>query len=173
MINKIKSLLVDNCYYIIGYFVSILVFGCFIYSFTNNYLSIILSFLVVDVLLGHFFESKIEYNKLVLSHTKNNKQHLFNSDYYDLYWNYNIMMIRLTFGLFTTLVYLVNSLIELELIYLFTIATGCLLLAILFVGIVCMEFGHYKKIRKLIYKRKQEFYFEFDSDDMEIINKYK
>ena len=169
MDNKVKCWLVDFSYYVIGYFVGILVFGCFIYSLTNNYLSIILSFLVIDVLLGYYFEGKIEYNKFLLMHTKNNKQHLFNSDYYDLYWNYNIMMIRMMFGLFTTLVYLVNSLFVLKLIDLFMIGTGCLLLAMLLVGIVCMEFGHYKKIRKLINKRKQEYYFEFDSDDMEII----
>lgn len=168
MANRVKNFLIDKIQFILFYLVAISTFGVIVSMLTSGIFNPIISFLIVDVLLGHHFESKIEYKKLSYS-----LKEKFNSEYYDLYWNYSLRMIRTMFGLFMTLVYLAHSLFKLELLQLLVIDAGCLLFAIVAIGIICTVFGDYKKIRKLIDKRKQDYFFEFDSDDVVIINGLK
>lgn len=133
----------------------------------------IIPFVFIDCIIGYIYKNRILTTKAYLKVQANMEERYFNSEYYDLYYEFNYSRILvISKSLVLTLV--VNSILGQSIEdYMNYITIGIILMFIVMVGVSLVLFSRKKEqiIMQLINLRKEDWFGEYTQKETEILMK--
>lgn len=147
----------------------VVVFYLFIYLNSNfKTINLILTLIILDIIMDYFVNIRIKAKKIVLEKQYISSDKNFNSEYYDLYWDFN----NLRFKLLLTIELIVLPLAGREK---FTNPSNCIILFFLgfIVWFVVCTIGHNNQVFFELIHRKGEEYSTYSTKELEILEKLK
>lgn len=147
----------------------VVVFYLFIYLNSNfKTINLILTLIILNIIMDYFVNIRIKAKKIVLEKQYISSNKNFNSEYYDLYWDFN----NVRFKLLLTIELIILPLAGREN---FTTPSKCIILFIM--GVICWfivcAIGHNNQVFFELINRKGEDYSTYSTKDLEILDKLK
>lgn len=133
----------------------------------------IIPFVIIDCIIGYIYKNRILANKAYLKIQSQIESRYFNSEYYDLYYEFNFSRI-LVIAKSLVLTLVVNSILGQSIEdYINYITIGIILMFVVMVVVSFVLFSRKKEhiIMRLINLRKENWFGEYTQEETEILMK--